>query len=373
MPLYLWKTDGWPALHWDDRELLPRLSRVRFAQGRLLGALETVGFGEDVRLQAEALVEEVVKTSEIEGEKLSLDAVRSSVARRLGLEGGGLPKPQRHVEGLVDVLLDASTRCEEPLTAERLKGWHAALFPTGHSGLHKITVADWRSKPMQVVSGPVGSERIHYEAPPAETVEKEMERFLSWWEASRQDLEGVVRAGVAHLWFETVHPFEDGNGRIGRALVDMALAQAEKTSRRFYSLSAQIYTERDDYYRALEEAQASGGDVTCWLDWFLGCVERAIARAEDQVQFALRKARFWRRIQPQELNERQAKAVNRLLDAGPCGFQGGLTNRKYRQMTRATERTAARDIQDLVGRGILLRSDSGGRSTRYELAWELAG
>lgn len=310
-----------------------------------------------------------MKTSAIEGERLARDSVRSSVARRLGLEAAGLPAPDRHVEGLVDVLLDASSRWEEPLTAERLKGWHAALFPTGYSGLHKLTVADWRRKPMQVVSGPVGRERVHFEGPPPERLSAEMDRFLAWWEAESRDLEGTIRAGVAHLWFETLHPFDDGNGRIGRALVDLALAQAERNSRRFYSLSTQIHAERDDYYRALEEAQGSGGDVTAWLVWFLGCVERAIGRAETEVQLALRKARFWRRIRAHGLNQRQAKVVNRLLDAGPGGFEGGLTNRKYRQMTRASERTALRDIQDLVGRGILVRDDSGGRSTRYELAW----
>jgi Fic family protein len=370
MPRFLWQIDHWPTLRWDDGALLSHLSRVRFAQGRLFGALETLGLGDDIRLEADALIEEAVKTSEIEGEKLSLDSVRSSVARRLGLEAGGLPAPERHVEGLVDLLLDASSRCGEPLTAERLKGWHAALFPTGYSGIRKITVADWRKKPMQVVSGPVGRERIHFEAPPPARVPEEMERFLAWWQTESRRLEGVVRAGVAHLWFETVHPFEDGNGRLGRALVDMALAQAEQNSRRFYSLSAQIHAERDDYYRALEEAQGGGGDITGWLVWFLGCVERAIGRAESQVQFALRKARFWRQINAHELNERQTKVVNRLLDAGPGGFEGGLTNRKYRQMTRASERTASRDIQDLVGRGIVVQNDSGGRSTRYELAWD---
>ena len=373
MSQYLWQHQDWPKLHWDQGALLIPLGEARFAQGRLFGELETIGFGENLRIEAGALVEEAVKTSAIEGESLPRDSVRSSVARRLGLEASGLPAPQRHVEGLVDLLVDASSRCEEPLTAERLKGWHAALFPTGYSGLHKITVADWRNKPIQVVSGPVGHERVHFEAPPPERVPGEMEQFLDWWRFPPEPLEGLVRAGVAHLWFEIVHPFEDGNGRIGRALADMALAQAEKSPRRFYSLSAQIHAEREDYYRALEKSNAGGGDITGWLVWFLGCVARAVTGAEKEVQLVLCKTRFWRRIDAHRLNTRQAKVVNRLLDAGPGGFEGGLTNRKYRQMTRASERTSLRDIRDLVDWGVLVRNDTGGRSTRYELAWDERG
>ena len=367
---YLWQLPSWPALRWNDGALLEPLSQAYQAQGHLFGELDALGFEEERRaVEVEAVVEEAVATSAIEGERLSRDAVRSSVARRLGLDTAGMPTPPRDVDGLVEMLLDATGRYDEPLTAERLKGWQAALFPTGYSGASRIHAGEWRGGPMQVVSGPVGRERIHYEAPLAERVPEEMGRLLSWWESESGSLVGMVRAGVAHLWFETIHPFEDGNGRVGRALADLALAQAERRRRRFYSASSQIHKERSDYYGAIEKAQKGDGDITPWLEWFLGCARRAIEHSEQEVEKALRKTRFWQRVAAHELNERQARAVTRLLEAGPGGFEGGLTNQKYRGMTKASKVTATRDLSDLLGRGILVQLGEG-RATRYELNWQ---
>lgn len=367
----LWQLPTWPDLRWNDQALLEPLGEARYRQGRLIGQLHALGFEEDPAVEAEALVEEAVTTSAIEGELLPHDAVRSSVARRLGLKHAGMPRPPRHVDGVVEMLLDATARHHEPLTAGRLKGWQAALFPTGYSGISKIVVGDWRvSGPMQVVSGPFERQRVHYEAPPAERVSEEMERFLEWWSTESRGLAGMVRAGVAHLRFETIHPFEDGNGRVGRALVDLALAQAEGQSRRFYSLSSQILEERDAYYRVIERTQKGGGDVTDWLTWFLGCVARAIQRSELAVQSAVTRARFWQHDAAHALNQRQAKVVDRLLQAGQGGFEGGLTNRKYRGTTKASKVTATRDLADLVTRRILVQIGRG-RATRYELNWAL--
>lgn len=369
---YIWQLPTWPELRWNHEALLEPISQTYHAQGRLFGELDALGFEEERQtLEVEALVEEAVTTSAIEGERLPRDAVRSSVARRLGLETAGMRTPPRDVDGLVEMLLDATTHHDRPLTAERLKGWQAALFPTGYSGVTKIRAGEWRDGPIQVLSGPIGRERVHYEAPPAERVFREVERLLSWWESESGSLVGVVRAGVAHLWFETIHPFEDGNGRVGRALADMALAQAEKRRRRFYSLSSQISRERDDYYRVIEEAQKGDGDLTAWLVWFLGCVRRAVERSAQEVQKALQKTRFWQRAGA-HLNERQVKVVTRLLEAGPGGFEGGVTNRKYRGMTKASKVTATRDLSELLSRGILVQFGEG-RGTRYELNWELIG
>jgi len=321
-------------------------------------------------VEVETLVEEAVTTSAIEGEQLPRDAVRSSVARRLGLDYAGLPTPQRNVDGVVEMLLDATARYSQPLTAERIKGWQAALFPTGYSGIYSIVVGDWRNdlEPMQVVSGPIGNEHVHYEAPPASRVPAEMDRFLAWWSSESTSLAGMVRAAVAHLRFETIHPFDDGNGRVGRALVEMALAQAEERPRRFYSLSSQIHAEQAGYYDAIEAAQTGDGDITGWMAWFLGCVARAIRRSDQIVKTAVEKARFWRRA-PQGLNERQTKVINRLLDGGPGGFEGGLTNRTYCGMTKASKPTATRDLADLLARNILIRAGRG-RGVRYDLNWD---
>jgi len=262
---------------------------------------------------------------------------------------------------------------EKGLTAERLFGWHAALFPTGYSGLHKIRFDGWRDDrqgPMRVVSGPIGREKVHYEAPPADQLEGEMKRFFRWWEKSRNDMDGILRAGMAHLWFVAVHPFEDGNGRIARTLTDMTLAQDENISTRFYSLSSQIMAERDDYYEVLERTNREAGDITEWLKWFLGCMSRAILRSNELLSNVMQKTRFWKRYALTGLNDRQRKAINRLLEAGPSGFEGGMTNRKYANMTHISRATAQRELADLVGKGILRPNPGGGRSASYDLVWD---
>ncbi len=365
---YVWQRSGWPVFRWDGNALLGPLGRARQAQGKLLGLAEDTG----VELQGELLVEEAFSTSAIEGERLDRASIRSSVARRLGLPNAGLPPADRQVEGLVEMLLDATSRHSEPLSAKRLQGWHAALFPTGYSGIHPIRIGGWRtgSEPMRVISGPVGKEKVHYEAPPAERLECELERFLSWWQASSPAaMDGLLRAGMAHFWFVSIHPFEDGNGRVARALTDMALAQDELSGTRLYSMSAQISAERNDYYQILERAQQGDGDLTGWLEWFLGCLSRAMQRAWQEIGKTVERGRFWQRHAETELNDRQRKVINRLLCAGPGGFEGGLTNRKYVGLTRVSRETAKRDLADLIEKGILIRTRAGGRSASYELAW----
>lgn len=365
---YVWQQSAWPNFTWDGDALLLPLGRTRKAQGRLLAEAENFG----LELQAEMLTEDAVTTAAIEGQRLDPDSVRSSVARRLGLPTAGLPPIEREPDGLVQVLIDATAKHGEALDGERLRAWHAALFPTGYSGLQPITIGAWRSAsgdPMQVVSGPAGKEKVHFEAPPAELVDQEMARLFIWWRNSASRLDGLVRSAVAHLWFVTIHPFEDGNGRIARAIADMALAQDERTGRRLYSLSAQVGRERDAYYYSLERAQRGRGDVTEWVLWFLECLERAILRSEEQVHVAVLKGRFWQRCGEVSLNDRQRKVLNRLLDAGPGGFEGGLTTRKYRGLTKTSQATAKRDIADLVDTGILQRNPGGGRSASYDLVW----
>ncbi len=363
--MYVWQHSEWPALRWDDAALMRALGNARKAQGRLLGKVNPS------RLEAEAdvLVEEAFTTSAIEGEKLDRKSVRSSVAKRLGLSTAGLPAVDRHVDGLVEMLLDATRNHSHPLTVARIKSWQAALFPTEYSGLIRITAGEFRKsrEPMQVVSGPVGREQVHYEAPPSNRVPVEIKAFFAWWKTSREQLDGLVRAAVAHFRVVTIHPFEDGNGRVARAIADMALAQDENTGCRLYSMSAQINAERDAYYSELEKAQRGDGDITGWILWFLTCLERAVARSEEQVRTAVKKAEFWQSLAATSLNTRQRKVVNRLLDAGPGGFESGLTNRKYRAMTGTTPETAKRDLAHLVELGILVRAAAGGRSARYDL------
>ncbi|MFH2010947.1 MAG: Fic family protein [bacterium] len=368
MAHYVWQLATWPEFEWESETLLKPLGATRGAQGRLLAKAELFG----LELQAEVLAEEAFTTAAIEGEKLDRRSVRSSVARRLGLPTAGLPPVERHIDGLVQMLIDATTGHDQPLDGDRLKGWHAALFPTGYSALNKIMVGDWRpaaADPMQVVSGPVGREKIHYEAPPAARLEEEMARLFAWWRDPPEQLDGLVRAALAHLWFVTIHPFEDGNGRIARALADMALAQDERSDCRLYSMSAQINLERDEYYDVLERTQKGDGDVTAWLQWFLGCQERSLRRSEEQVEQAMRKARFWQQCAEMSLNKRQQKVINRLLDAGPDGFEGGLTNRKYRSMTTVPPTTAKRDLADLLRKGLIKPNPGGGRSVSYALVW----
>lgn len=363
--MYIHNLEDWPDLRWSDETLSQRLAALRHRQGRLIGRMESLGFALREEAVLHALTEDVLKSSEIEGEVLDREQVRSSIARRLGMDIGGLIAADRHVEGVVEMMLDATQNYKQPLTAERLFGWHAALFPTGRSGMSRITVGAWRTPeagPMQVVSGPVGRECIHYEAPESERLGEEMSRFLDWFETATPD--PVLKAGIAHLWFVTIHPFDDGNGRIARAIADLALARAEGTAQRFYSMSAQIRTERKAYYDMLEATQKGDLDITAWLLWFIDCLDRAFDRAEVILASVIRKARFWEAIAEQKLNDRQRKIINRLLD----GFEGKLTNAKWATITKASSDTALRDINDLVQRGILTKDQGGGRSTSYSLA-----
>jgi len=366
---YVHELTDWPNLRWSDEQLAQPLAAVRHRQGRLIGHMEALGFPLREEAVLQALTEDVIKSSEIEGEVLDRGQVRSSIARRLGMDIGGLVQADRNVEGVVEMMLDATQNYAEPLTAERLFGWHAALFPTGRSGMSRITVGAWRTAeagPMQVVSGPIGRERVHYEAPASERLDAEMSRFLEWFETATPD--PVLKAGIAHLWFVTIHPFDDGNGRIARAIADLALARAEGTAQRFYSMSAQIRVERKAYYDMLESTQKSDLDITPWLLWFIGCLDRAFDGAETILSSVMHKARFWESMAGQALNERQRKVINRLLD----GFEGKLTNAKWAAITKASSDTALRDINDLVQRGILVKDPAGGRSTSYSLAPEAA-
>jgi len=363
--MYIWEQDGWPGLHWDDKKLSPPLARVSREQGRLLGKMEGLGFELRGEAHLQTLTEDVVKSSEIEGEKLDRAQVRSSIARRLGMDVGGLVPADRNVEGVVEMMLDATGNYAQLLDAERLFGWHAALFPTGRSGMRKIIVGDWRDDregPMQVVSGPIGREKVHYEAPPALRVPDEVEKFLEWF-AAPGALDPLLTAGLAHLWFVTIHPFGDGNGRIARAIADMALARSEDTGQRFYSMSAQIRRERNDYYTMLERTQKGALDVTAWQDWFLNCLGRAIEGMDGTLSAVMDKARFWRRFATESFNERQIKVLNKLMDE----FQGKLTSSKWAKIAKCSQDTAYRDIIDLGERGALQKEPGGGRSTSYSL------
>ncbi|MEX2598681.1 MAG: Fic family protein [Dehalococcoidia bacterium] len=366
MPTYIHTLRDWPKFDWSTQELAEELAAVRHRQGRLLGRMEALGF--DLRAEAvlQTLTEDVLKSSEIEGDILDKEQVRSSIARRLGMDIGALVSTDRHVEGVVEMMLDATRNYPAPLSKERLFAWHAALFPTGRSGMTKITAGAWRddsSGAMQVVSGPIGRERVHYEAPWAVRLEEEMAAFLEWFDGDER-LDPVLKAAVAHFWFVTIHPFDDGNGRIARAITDMALARSEDSPQRFYSMSAQIRQERKDYYALLETTQKGSLDITAWLQWFLGCLGRAFDGAESTLANVLRKARFWEAIAGQPLSERQRKVINRLLD----GFEGKLTSSKWASLTKTSPDTALRDISDLLERGILLKDEAGGRSTSYSLA-----
>lgn len=371
---YIWQLSSWPLFRWDHARLIDPLGRCRFQQGALLARMGELGFEVKQQARAEVLIEEAIQTSAIEGERLDPNAVRSSVARRLGLPSAGLQlRNDPHVDGVVDILMDATLNHAQPFSSDRLFGWHAALFPTGYSGLHKIRVATWRDDangPMRVVSGPMGRERVHYEAPPAPQVEMEMQRLLAWWASSRPTMDGLLRAAMAHLWFVAIHPFEDGNGRIARSLTEMALSQDENLPIRYYSLSSQIMAERDAYYRILEKVHTGDGDITEWIIWFLECMSRAISSSVGLLTNVTLKARFWKRYAQSGLSERQCKAVNRLLEAGPGGFEGRLTNRKYAGITHVSKATAQRDIADLVQKGILRLNSGGGRSTSYDLCWD---
>lgn len=363
---YIHEKSEWPTFRWDLRRISQLLVEVRHRQGRLIGRMEGLGFQLQTEAVLNTLTEDVLKSSEIEGEKLDRDQVRSSIARRLGIDIGGLTPADRDVEGVVEMMLDATQRYEQPLTAQRLFDWHAALFPTGRSGMSRINVGAWRDDkkgPMQVVSGPIGKEHVHYQAPAAPRLRAEMKKFLEWFEKDdSNDL--VVKAGVAHLWFVTIHPFDDGNGRIARAIADMVLARSEHSAKRFYSMSAQIRQERKAYYEILESTQKGNLDITAWLEWFLACLGRAFDGSEKILAGVLSKARFWDRLADKEFNDRQRDMINRLLN----GFEGKLTSSKWAKLEKCSQDTALRDIDDLLRKGVLQKESAGGRSTSYSLA-----
>jgi Fic family protein len=366
MARYIHQLPDWPHFRWDNAKLTEQLAAVRHRQGRLLGRLSGLG----LKLRNEAtlinLTEEVVKSSEIENQMLDRNQVRSSLARRLGIDIGALTPADRNVEGIVQMILDATQNYDKPLTAERLFGWHGALFPTGWSGLGKIRAGAWRTPedgPMQVTSGPPDHERIHYEALDAKLIDKEIEAFLAWFDGDRDGTDLVLKAAIAHLWFETIHPFEDGNGRIGRAIADMMLARSEQTSQRFYSISSQMKKEQGKYYDCLEDSQKGDLDATAYLQWFLGCLDRAFDGADTILTDVLRKARLWELHAGQSFNERQRLVINRILD----GFEGKLTSSKWSKLTKSSQDTAGRDIDDLVQKNVLLKEPGRGRSTSYVL------
>jgi Fic family protein len=365
---YFWQSDDWPGWRYDLATLAHSLADVSRAQGLLMGRLADVGMALRDQASLSALTEDVVKTSEIEGEQLDVESVRSSIARRLGVDIGALAPVDRHVEGVVEMVLDATANCSAPVTRDRLFGWHAALFPTGYSGLVRINVGGWRDDakgPMQVVSGPVGRRRVHFEAPPADALESEITRFLTWANSASTE-PPLIKAGLAHLWFVTLHPFDDGNGRIARAVGDLFLARADGSPQRFYSLSAQIQRKRKAYYDVLERTQKASLDVTDWLAWCLATLHRAVDQAQHTLDDLLVKTRFWQRWAAPgsaPLNERQVKLINRLLD----GFEGKLTSSKWAAIARCSPDTALRDITDLLVRGVLRKSAAGGRSTSYQL------
>ncbi|KFL25484.1 cell division protein Fic [Devosia sp. 17-2-E-8] len=363
---YIHENPDWPAFSWSAEALTGPLAAVRHKQGYLLGRLQSVGFALRDEANLLALTQDVMKSSEIEGEMLDRKQVRSSLARRLGVDIGALAPVDRHVEGVVEMMLDATQHYARPLTAERLFSWHAALFPTGRSGLARITVGAWRtaqSGPMQVISGPAGRERVHFEAPDADRLDAEMNGFIAWFNAG-QALDPVLRAAIAHLRFVTIHPFEDGNGRIARALADMLLARSENSPQRFYSMSTQIQARRRDYYDILEAAQRGDLDITQWLLWFLACLDAALDGADTMLAAILAKEHLWRHHAAEPLNPRQRQLLNRLLD----GFEGKLTTSKWAAIARTSQDTALRDIDDLLRRGLLIRDPQGGRSTSYSLA-----
>lgn len=365
MKAFMHQLDDWPNFTWKLDEFINLLSESRNLQGRILGRMESLGF--DLRNEAtlETLTLDVLKSTEIEGEYLNPDQVRSSIARKLGMEIAGSVESDRNVDGIVEMMLDATQNCFKPLTVERLFDWHAALFPTGRSGMYKITVANWRTDstgPMQVVSGAMGKEKVHFQAPDSSLLESEMTRFLDWFNTNNE-LDLVLKAAIAHLWFITIHPFDDGNGRIARALTDMLLAQSDRSTQRFYSMSAQIRIERKQYYEILEKTQKGDLDITNWIKWFLRCLINALKSTDIILNRVLFKADFWNRHAKTVMNERQKKLLNKILD----GFEGKLTSSKWAKIGKCSKDTAIRDINDLINKDILKKQEAGGRSTNYVL------
>lgn len=365
MRVYIHQKSNWPNFIWNNDEIIIQLSEVRNLQGRLIGKMESLGF--DLRNEAllDTLTLDVLKSSEIEGHYLNPEQVRSSIARKLGIEIAGSVESDRSIDGVVEMTLDATQNCHKNLTANRLFDWHSALFPSGRSGMYKITVADWRKDttgPMQVVSGAIGKERVHFEAPDSSLVAAEMKKFLDWFN-NNTSIDLVIKAAIAHLWFVTIHPFEDGNGRIARALTDMLLAKSDKTNQRFYSMSAQIRVERKGYYEMLEKTQKGDLDITGWINWFLNCLINALKSTDSILARVLFKADFWTKHSGTLLNERQKSLLNKLLD----GFDGKLTSSKWAKFAKCSKYSAIRDINDLINKNILQKEAAGGRSTNYEL------
>lgn len=363
MPKYIYQYKDWPEFKWDNNKLLKLLAEIRHQQGKLIGSMEALGFD----LRAEAMLStmtlDIIKSNEIEGEILNPDQVRSSLAQRLGIDIGGLVPVDRDVDGVVEMMLDATQKYNEPINEDRLFGWHSCMFPSGRSGLYKITVGGWRKGAMQVVSGAMGREKVHYEAPEAKALKKEMSTFFKWFN-KEMDIDPVIKSAIAHLWFVTIHPFDDGNGRIARAIADLQLARADGTEQRFYSMSAQIQKERNRYYEILESTQKGTLDITNWIEWFLECLQRALSSTDEVLEKVLAKAHFWDSHKGNNFNDRQKRMLNKLLD----GFVGKLTTSKWAKINKCSQDTALRDIQDLIKQGVLEKEDAGGRSTSYVLA-----
>lgn len=379
MPKYIYNYKNWPGFTWREAAISKIFGEVRHLQGTIIGQMRGLGFAAKEEAALNTLTTDIIKSSEIEGEKLNYDQVRSSIARKLGIDVGGLVPSNRNVEGIVEMMLDATRQYEQPLTAERLFSWHASLFPTGFSGLHRIEVGKYRTGEMQIVSGAMGKEKLHYEAIAASRIKQEMDQFLTWFNAfskstsikrtgakntSSISLDPVLKAAVAHFWFIIIHPFDDGNGRIARAITDLMLARSDGSAERYYSMSGQIMVERKQYYQVLQKVQHSSGDITEWLEWFLNCLKNALMSTETVLQKILRKAEFWKQHEHTALNQRQRMMLNKLFD----GFNGKLQSSKWAKITKSSSDTALRDIQDLIKKGILQQEQQGGRSTSYELA-----
>jgi Fic family protein len=362
MARYIYEYDNWPEFTWNDKTIGVILGKVRHLQGRIFGQMGALGFSIKEETILSTLTLDVLKSSEIEGEFLNNEQVRSSIARRLGLEYAGIVHVDKNVEGVVEMMLDATQRYDKPLDQERIFGWHAALFPTGWSGISRINTGIYRDDDMQVVSGPMGKEKIHFQAPSAAVVKREMDVFLDWLN-KKTAIDGVLKAAIAHFWFIIIHPFDDGNGRIARAISDMLLARSEESSQRFYSLSNQILTEKKRYYETLQKVQHSSGDITEWLDWFLNCLYRALENTDETLKRVLKKAEFWDKHKETQLNSRQRLLLNKLFD----GFEGKLKSSKWAKIAKCSADTALRDIKDLIEKGILQQEESGGRSTNYKL------
>ncbi len=362
MAKYIYEHKNWPDFTWDDKVINSVFGEVRLMQGKIIGQMNALGFSAKEEATLNALTLDIVKSSEIEGELLNYDQVRSSIARRLGINTAGLVPGSRHIEGIVEMMLDATQRYKLPITEKRLCGWHAALFPTGYSGPYKIEVGRYRTGEMQVVSGAMGKEKVHYEAVKPALVKAEMDKLINWFN-NDTTLDPVLKAAIAHFWFIIIHPFDDGNGRIARAISDMLLARSENSGERFYSMSNQILAERKRYYEILQKVQHSSGDITGWIEWFLHCLKNAILATEQTTQKILRKAEFWKRHEQTSINERQRIMLNKLFD----GFEGKLQTSKWAKITKTSTDTALRDIKDLIEKGILQQTDEGGRSVNYEL------